>query len=206
MKLLPPMFRDTTGTREGSAGRRGARGVFLALLFAAGAHAAALPDQDRDGIPDRDDKCPAEPGRPPDGCPRVDPVPAGGIGTRIEPKIFFRARSAEIEAPARPILDEIAALLRARPDIARITILGHVSRDESTTPQLGQARADAVRTALITRGIAPERLQARAARPVGAGAAPALERRVELRVCDNERCAGGADGPARAKTLVRARA
>jgi len=101
--------------------------------------------------------------------------------------IEFASNSAVISAGSSPLLDEIARAANACPGPLRIE--GHtdnVGRDASNTT-LSQRRAQAVRTALILRGVDPGRLKAEGfgdARPVadnGSETGRARNRRIEIR-------------------------
>lgn len=98
--------------------------------------------------------------------------PAVGVAeaprTRQEPRgmvnqlqtVHFAFDSFALSAEARRILDKNAEFLLQHPDI-NVLIEGHC--DERGTAEynlnLGQKRADAVREYLISKGVAPERLQ-----------------------------------------------
>ncbi len=146
------------------------------------------PDNDGDGIPDVADKCPNEPEtmngfQDEDGCPDKGVVKITTCSFPILDRIYFRAGSARIEPPSLPLLDAIAAALAGNPQIRRVELQGHGDRQEPA--RLAGARAEAVRAALIARGVAADRLQARgcgATRPL-AGARE-KNRRVEFVIVD----------------------
>jgi outer membrane protein OmpA-like peptidoglycan-associated protein len=100
-------------------------------------------------------------------------------------ELRFASGSANLPARQLPTLDRTAALLSARPElVARIE--GHTdsSGNAEINQRLSQQRAEAVRAALIERGIDPERLVAEgagAARPI-ADNATAQGRRQNRRV------------------------
>lgn len=145
-------------------------------------------DSDRDGVDDTKDKCPstaADTRVDAAGCPILftearTPVVLRGV-------TFETGRSA-LKPDSYTILDIVAASLIANPDI-RIEIAGHTDNTGSaaTNLRLSQARADAVRTYLATKGVAPARMVARGYGP-DQPVAPnttrdgrAQNRRVELR-------------------------
>ncbi|MGZ3450764.1 MAG: OmpA family protein [Polyangiales bacterium] len=73
--------------------------------------------------------------------------------------VTFEKGSAKVRPEAKPLLDEIAAVMAGHPEIELLQIEGHSVAGEATT--VSQARADAVRDALVTRGIAKARLRAK---------------------------------------------
>jgi len=145
-------------------------------------------DTDGDGVDDTKDKCPGTAaGTRVDaaGCPILfneakTPVVLRGV-------TFESGRSA-LKPDSYTILDIVAASLVANPDI-KIEIAGHTDNTGSaaTNTRLSQARADAVRAYLASKGVAPERMVAKGygpSQPVApntAAAGRAQNRRVELR-------------------------
>lgn len=104
-------------------------------------------------------------------------------------RLTFATGSATILPESQDQLNNIASILRAYPDV-RLRIGGYTDNtgDSTANVQLSQQRADAVRQALITRGVAAERLAAEgygAAHPVADNtteAGRAQNRRIALRV------------------------
>jgi OmpA-OmpF porin, OOP family len=108
-------------------------------------------------------------------------------------KVHFGTRDARLRADSGQLLDEIAELLSAHPEIARVRIEGHTDNRgaKAQNQKLSQDRADAVRSYLIEHGVAADRLEA-----MGYGASRPLvpnlgvrnrekNRRVELRIVNN---------------------
>lgn len=103
-------------------------------------------------------------------------------------KIEFGSSSAVIDASSASLLDEVVEAVRACPGILRIE--GHTDSTgvDLTNQLLSQTRAEAVRNALIARGVPPSRLVAEglgAARPIATNQTPegrAQNRRIEIRV------------------------
>jgi len=58
-----------------------------------------------------------------------------------------------------PLIDAIAAALKAYPQLDVVGIEGHASDEERNPVRLARVRAAAVRNALIKRGVVPERLR-----------------------------------------------
>jgi outer membrane protein OmpA-like peptidoglycan-associated protein len=103
-------------------------------------------------------------------------------------KIVFATGSARISAQSASVLDELANNARNCP--GQITIEGHTDSIGSVASNrtLSEARAQAVRAALIMRGIAKEQLQAKGLGPDapvadnGTETGRAQNRRIEFRV------------------------
>jgi outer membrane protein OmpA-like peptidoglycan-associated protein len=147
-----------------------------------------VTDSDGDGVDDSRDKCPGTAaGTRVDaaGCPILftearTPVVLRGV-------TFETGRSA-LNPDSYTILDIVAASLIANPEI-RIEIAGHTDNTGSaaTNTRLSQARADAVRAYLASKGVQPDRMVARGygpSQPVAPNTTPAgrgQNRRVELR-------------------------
>jgi outer membrane protein OmpA-like peptidoglycan-associated protein len=121
------------------------------------------PDSDGDGVLDKEDDCPKVPG-PKDnrGCPRkrVDVTPEE---IKVAEQVNFRTDSATLLPESHAVLDEVAARLKAHPEILRVEIQGHTDDRASRAYNvpLSRRRAEAVRAYLISKGIEPGRLVAR---------------------------------------------
>lgn len=125
------------------------------------------PDNDRDRIVDVCDFCPNDPENyngieDLDGCPDMGRVIISSSRIQILERIYFLKNRAEIRPRSHPILDAVAAVMQAYPDIELVELQGHASTRERRPDRLSQRRADAVRDALIQRGVEPQRLVARA--------------------------------------------
>lgn len=155
------------------------------------------PDNDGDGVPDDEDACrdAAETVNgvdDDDGCPDAgaSAVTVQADRIAIGETILFAPGSDVIDARSLPILRQVAAVLKARPGIARVRIEGHTDDrgDREMNVDLSERRARQVRNVLIEAGVAPARLEARGygpVRPVGDNATAegrARNRRVEFRV------------------------
>ena len=149
------------------------------------------PDNDKDGILDKDDKCPDVPGsKENQGCPdkdtdgdtvldRVDkcpdvPGPADNDGCpkqkfivvtkdkiELKQKVHFATGKDKIMPDSFAMLNEIADVLKSRPEI-RVRIEGHTDSRGSAklNTKLSQGRADSVRRFLIERGVDGGRMEA----------------------------------------------
>lgn len=115
------------------------------------------PDPDRDGdtVPDRIDNCPDVPGPVENqGCPEEQAVVIEEGQLEILDKIYFNTDSAQIQRRSYAILDNVAAVLIAHPEILIVRVEGHTDstgRDQYNM-RLSQARAESVVRYLVTKG------------------------------------------------------
>jgi outer membrane protein OmpA-like peptidoglycan-associated protein/protocatechuate 3,4-dioxygenase beta subunit len=88
-------------------------------------------------------------------------VMAGGAVV-LDDTVPFDFGKATLRPEAAPIVEELARLLIAQPDIVRLEVQGHTDNVGGVpfNQALSQARADAVRDALVARGVALEKLVA----------------------------------------------
>lgn len=134
-------------------------------------------DSDGDGVPDRMDACP--------GTPQGAVVDARGCW--VLSHVLFETGSASLSVAADPVLNEVATVLTRNPGL-RIRIDGHTDAAGSaaSNEQLSLRRAEAVKTALVNRGILAERLSVRGFGetepivPAGSSGRAPENRRVEL--------------------------
>jgi outer membrane protein OmpA-like peptidoglycan-associated protein len=126
------------------------------------------PEGDRDGdeIIDQLDKCPDEPEvvngvDDEDGCPDEALVKVVGDEIMTE-KVFFAVGKYEVVASAKELVADIVKLLETHPEYKLVSIEGHADKTggEQYNLKLSQRRADAVKAALVKKGIAEERLVA----------------------------------------------
>ncbi|SEK95277.1 conserved repeat domain-containing protein [Stigmatella aurantiaca] len=128
------------------------------------------PDNDKDGIPDTSDECINEPEvingvMDEDGCPDK-----GEVNVRVEGKKFFILQKVHFATNKDVILErsfsllkQVAAVLRANPQLTKIRVEGHTDSQGSDAfnMDLSDRRAKSVRTYLIEKeGIAADRLEA----------------------------------------------
>ncbi len=101
--------------------------------------------------------------------------------------IYFDTGAATLTPASNPALDQVAQLMREQPDL-RLLVAGHTDATggAENNQRLSQARAEAVRNALLSRGVPAVRLAAQgmgSSVPVadeGTEQGRALNRRVEL--------------------------
>ncbi len=174
-------------------------------------------DADSDGIADPDDRCPTEPEtvngfEDDDGCPDTAPAPAPAPAPKEPPAppaprvdvtceaiefdelVFFDLAQYTLRAEARPLLDEVARTMKARPDVRRVRVVGFADATGPTAfnDRLSRQRAWTVRQALIARGVAAKRLSVvargesapRASNDTEAGRAQ--NRRVEFTIVERD--------------------
>src|SRR6266550_96746 len=145
-------------------------------------------DADGDGIDDTKDKCPGTA-----AGTRVDAAGCPILFTEAKTPVVLRGVTFEtgrsaLKPDSYTILDIVAASLVANPGI-KIEIGGHTDNTgaSATNLRLSQARADAVRAYLASKGVGPERMVAKgygASLPVAPNTTAtgrAQNRRVELR-------------------------
>ncbi len=149
-------------------------------------------DNDKDGVPEcpeARDKCPDEAGpNTVDGCPQKYQLIVV-TETKIELKqtVYFDTNKATIKAVSFPLLNEVALALADHPTIA-VRIEGHTDSQgkDAANLKLSQRRAESVRTYLIAKGVAGERMDAQGygeTVPIAdnrTGAGRAQNRRVEF--------------------------
>src|SRR5438876_304569 len=116
-------------------------------------------DSDGDGVDDTKDRCP--------GTPTGTRVDAAGCPILFTPErtpvilrgVIFETGKSALKPESFTVLDIVAQSLNANPDI-RIEIAGYTDNtgSDATNLRLSQARADAVRAYLGSKGVAPGRM------------------------------------------------
>jgi outer membrane protein OmpA-like peptidoglycan-associated protein len=158
-------------------------------------------DRDGDGVVDRLDNCPDEAGTAENqGCKSKQLVVITQNQLKILDRVYFKTGKAELDRRSFKLLDNIASVLKAHPEIARIRIEGHTDDQgpDDKNKELSQKRAEAVAVYLVNKGVELERLE-----PVGFGeekpiadnktrAGKAENRRVEFNIVSD---AAGAPAP-----------
>lgn len=167
------------------------------------------PDSDGDGVPDSRDECPGTPrGVKVDevGCPLdtdgdgvpdyLDECPGTPKGARVDDRgcwvlrdLNFDTDKWDIKPEFEGLLNEVARVLNNNSGV-HVRVDGHTDSraSDAHNQTLSQNRASSVRDALVTRGIAASRLDAKGfgegspIRPNDTAANMYLNRRVELTV------------------------
>jgi len=113
-------------------------------------------DPDKDGVKGADDKCPdqAGPGTA-DGCPPPPKVQVVGNDIKITEKIMFEDGKADIKPESNKLVEEIANVMKAHPEIEYVEIAGHadVHGKDDFNKTLTKNRAGAVVAALEKLGV-----------------------------------------------------
>ena len=147
-------------------------------------------DNDQDGVVDSEDACPLAQGpASSQGCNLQSFQGINLTPQRVEldPPLVFASGSAILDAAQRTMLGEVARLLRELPAL-KLTIEVHTDSrgDDAANLVLTQRQADAVRAALIERGVEASRLTAKGygeTRPLESNRTSqgrAVNRRVEI--------------------------
>ncbi|OXB23211.1 cell envelope biogenesis protein OmpA [Flavobacterium tructae] len=148
-------------------------------------------DADKDGVADKDDDCPTVAGPASNrGCPEVTTEALEDLKVQAR-AVYFNSgkatfKTGDKETPAR--LDAIKEILKNYPN-AKFSIEGHTDSTGSAkiNDKLSQERADAVKNALIERGVNAENLESKgfgSSQPVASNktaAGKAQNRRTEIK-------------------------
>ncbi|HCH63977.1 MAG TPA: hypothetical protein DFR83_14320 [Deltaproteobacteria bacterium] len=123
---------------------------------------------------------------------RAPRVTVSSAEVRLDERILFAVGESTIEPVSMSLLDELARTLLVHPELRRVAVEGHTddSGSDDRNLRLSRQRADAVKRALVSRGVAPGRLVVEAygaSRPVGDNMTEAgreLNRRVVVRIVE----------------------
>jgi outer membrane protein OmpA-like peptidoglycan-associated protein len=155
------------------------------------------PDRDGDGVPDRIDNCPDEPGTVENhGCQEAQLVVIGEGQLQILEMVYFKTGSAQIQKRSDALLNNVAKVMLAHPEIKLVRVEGHTDSTGSLkfNMRLSKKRADSVVRYLVNRGgVAKERLMSEGfgpTRPLVPDAKTKAElaqnRRVEFHIVEME--------------------
>ncbi len=159
------------------------------------------PDTDKDGIADPDDKCPEEPETingidDTDGCPDKGKILVVVTKERIElaETIYFDSGKATIQKRSFPLLQQLAQVLKAHPEVKKVAIEGHTDDQgpDNKNLDLSKRRAASVVTWLTENGVAADRLASDGfgeSKPIDTNknkAGREKNRRVDLRIIEQD--------------------
>ena len=171
-------------------------GLLILSALCVATHAPALAHARR---PAPSPQAVAAPLPPPPAAPVEAPVVAAAPASlRVQAeldrllsggRIEFERGSDRLQPESKSLLDTIAALLAAAPELA-VEVEGHTDSrgDAAANRRLSQRRAEAVKSYLAAKGVAPERIHtlgSGSARPLVRSRGPEadqLNRRIEFRV------------------------
>lgn len=117
------------------------------------------PDTDRDGVIDEEDKCPNEAGPASNfGCPVIQPEVIEKVNLAAR-NIFFATGSDKLLAKSFPSLDNVVKILQDNPSY-KVDIEGHTDTTGTAEKNhaLSHARANSVKAYLISKGIDESRI------------------------------------------------
>ncbi len=117
------------------------------------------PDRDGDGVADRDDRCPDKPGPASNfGCPEVSQADRDILAAAVQ-NVQFATNSANLLPSSYAVLDQVAALMARYPEY-RLIISGHTDSigDDKFNLDLSKRRAKACYDYLVSKGVAPHRM------------------------------------------------
>jgi outer membrane protein OmpA-like peptidoglycan-associated protein len=112
-------------------------------------------DGDQDGVVDRLDNCPAEAGKPEfQGCKGKQLVVITKDKLEILDAVFFKTGSDVIEQRSFTLLDNVARVLNAHPEVEVVRVEGHTDNqgDPAKNLDLSQRRAASVKKYLVEKG------------------------------------------------------
>ena len=115
------------------------------------------------------------------GAPATSDATAGPSASSLPARLYFASGKKDLPADAKPALDAALAYLKAKPD-AKVDITGYTDKtgNRDTNLELAKERAKAVRDALISAGIARERINMKPPAEITGGGSDREARRVEI--------------------------
>ncbi len=124
------------------------------------------PDRDNDAVLDDEDACPDVPGERTNdpktsGCPKSEgPVHVAGDKIVLDERILFDTDSPRVRHASFGLVQKVATLISANPDVLEIDIEGHADRigTDAHNLQLSRERAESVKRLLVKFGIDGKRL------------------------------------------------
>ncbi len=150
------------------------------------------PDNDSDGVPDASDRCPNTPGTiNNNGCPELAEEDKQTLEFAAQ-NIQFETASSFLKSVSRPILEQVADIMRRYPGF-RLSIDGHTDSIGSAlnNQRLSERRAKTCYDYLVAQGISAERMSFQGlgeAEPIADNRTKEgreLNRRVEFNIIQN---------------------
>lgn len=144
-------------------------------------------DRDKDGVPNDTDRCPDTPGPATNnGCPEVKEETKKRLNFATR-GIYFEFGKATLKPQSFPKLDEVVDIINEYPDY-NLRLGGHTDAigSDASNLALSQARVDAVKSYLVSKGVPESRLEAKGygeSRPIATNKTAvgrAQNRRVEM--------------------------
>ncbi len=153
-------------------------------------------DNDGDGIPDALDKCPDQAetingNADEDGCPDPGDSAIALTPSAVELLESIEFKGTELKPTAARVLGQVAATLKAHPEILRIKITVHVNAEgkEAKEKSVTEERAIAIREWLIKAGIAADRVSGSGmggTKPLLKGKRSPVNERVEIIILERK--------------------
>jgi outer membrane protein OmpA-like peptidoglycan-associated protein len=160
-------YQDDDGCPEADNDKDGvADAADRCPLVAGVADNGGCPDTDRDGdgVVDRLVNCPDAKGQAKfSGCASAQLVSITGNQINLLDIVYFQTSRDRLQTRSFRLLDNVAAVINAHPEVTKLTIEGHTDAqgDEAKNQDLSQRRAEAVVAYLVKRGVAQQRLEAK---------------------------------------------
>jgi outer membrane protein OmpA-like peptidoglycan-associated protein len=161
-----------------------------------------MDDGDGDSVADVYDACPGKPGAPSpnpkkNGCPGLVEIAGGAI--KIMRPVHFANNRDRILVRSSAVLGAVAGVLKALPQIQKVSIEGHTDGrgNADKNLNLSQRRAEGVRQWLIRNGVESERVESSGfgdTKPIASNRSPrgrSINRRVEFVITDPAQPATG---------------
>lgn len=149
------------------------------------------PDSDGDGVPDAIDECPKREGLMANaGCPEVVlTAPEQELLELAVKHVEFETASATLTQASAELVDQVAALLQARPEL-QLTVEGHTDNqgDPERNLALSRRRAESCASRIVSNGVLRDRVKTAGfgqSRPIAPNDTPAnrrKNRRVEFQI------------------------
>jgi len=117
-----------------------------------------ITDRDNDGINDEEDKCPDVAGVAANkGCPAI-PAEVSKMLSSSAQKVSFTTGSSKLSLTSNTSLNQVVKVMNDNPTM-KLRIEGHTDNTEKNAETLGESRANAVKTYLVSKGISADRIE-----------------------------------------------